>query len=45
MSFIEAYLGFSPDGGDSSFELMLLMMVVTITTGAALAYFAAQEPN
>ena len=44
MSFIEAYLGFSPDG-DGSFELMLLMIVVTITTGIALTYFADHEPN
>jgi hypothetical protein len=45
VSFIEGYLGFSPDGGDGSFELMLLMIVVTITTGIALTYFADHEPN
>jgi hypothetical protein len=45
VNFIEGYLGFSPDGGDGSFEVMLLMLLVMITTGIGLAYFAAHEPN
>jgi hypothetical protein len=32
MDFIERYLGFSPDGGDGSFELFALMLLVTLLT-------------
>jgi len=43
VNFIEGYLGFSPDGGDGSFEVMLLMMLVMITTGMALGYLAMRD--
>jgi hypothetical protein len=36
VDFIERYLGFSLDGGDGSFEVMLLIVLVTIITGIAL---------
>ena len=39
MDFIERYLGFSPDGGDGSFEAMLLLVLVTVVTGAGMAFF------
>jgi hypothetical protein len=37
MDFIERYLGISPDGGDQSLEVMLL--VVTFTLIGAVALF------
>jgi hypothetical protein len=37
MDFFERYLGISPDGGDGSFEVMVL--VVTFTLIAALALY------
>jgi len=30
MDFIERYLGFSPDGGDGSMEILVAMMLVVI---------------
>ena len=42
MDFIERYLGFSPEHGDSSFEAMLLVMLVTIIAGIALGFLATR---
>ena len=39
MDFIERYLSFSPDGGDGSFEAMLLLVLVTVITGVGMAFF------
>ena len=39
MGFIERYLGFSPDHGDGQLEAMLLLVLVTIITGMAMAFF------
>jgi len=39
VDFIERYLGFSPDGGDGSFEAMLLIALVTVITGTGMAFF------
>ena len=35
MDFIERYLGFSPDGGDGSMEVMLITVLVMIVTVVA----------
>ena len=35
MDFIERHLGFSPDDGDGSMEVMLLTVLVMIITAAA----------
>ena len=43
MDFIERYLGFSPDGGDGSFEAMLLIALVTVITGAGMAFFRKRD--
>jgi hypothetical protein len=43
VDFIERYLGFSLDHGDGSFEAMLLVMVVTISTGIALGFLANHD--
>jgi hypothetical protein len=40
MNFIERYLGISPDGGDGSFEAILLTMLLMIITGIALRFTA-----
>jgi len=45
VNFIEGYLDFSPDGADGSFELMLLMMLVMMTAGMALGYFAVRDES
>ena len=39
MQFIERYLGFSPDGGDGSMEILVAMMliVIVVVTGLRLA--------
>ena len=39
MDFIERYLGFSPDGGDGSFEAMLLLVLATVVTGVGMVFF------
>ena len=39
MDFVERFLGFAPDHGDGSFEAMLVIALVTITTGTALGFF------
>ena len=39
MDFIERYLGFSPGHGDGRLEAMLLLVLVTIITGIAIAFF------
>jgi hypothetical protein len=36
MDFIERYLGFSLDGGDHSFEVLLLVAVVTLIAAIGL---------
>jgi len=43
MDFIERYLGFSPDHGDGSLEVIILIALVAITTGLALLYFREHE--
>ena len=43
MDFIERYLGFSPDGGDGSFEAMLLIALVTVITGAGMVFFHKRD--
>ena len=45
VDFIERYLGFSLDRGDGSFEAMLIIVLVTIITGIALAYFRHSLPK
>jgi hypothetical protein len=39
MDFIERYLGFSPDHGDGSLEVIILIALVTGVTGIALGFF------
>jgi hypothetical protein len=39
VDFVEKYLGFSPDHGDGSFEVLLLIAVVAIMTGLGLGFF------
>jgi hypothetical protein len=36
MNFIERYLGFSPDGGDGSMEILALVALVMIVVAGAL---------
>ena len=36
MDFIERHLGFSPDGGDGSMEILVLLALVTIVVAGAL---------
>ena len=36
MQFIETHLGFSPDGGDGSMELLVAVVLVAIITVAGL---------
>jgi hypothetical protein len=36
MDFIERYLGISPDGGDGSFEVMLLVVIPILIAALAL---------
>jgi len=36
LDFVERYLGFSPDGGDSSVEVMFFVAMTTIVVAAAL---------
>jgi len=39
MDFIERYLGFSPDHGDKSFEVLFLIALVAIITVLAWRFF------
>ena len=39
MDFIEKYLGFLPDDGGGQVEAMLLLVLLTIITGTAMAFF------
>jgi hypothetical protein len=39
MDFIERYLGFSPDHGDKSFELLLLIGLVAMISVLAWRFF------
>ena len=39
MDFIERYLGFSPDHGDGSLEVILIMFV-TVIAGIALGFIS-----
>ena len=39
MDFIERVFGFSPDYGDKSFELLLLIVLVAIMSVAAWRFF------
>ena len=39
MNFIERHLGFSPDDGDGSLEVIFLIAVVALITGIGLRYF------
>jgi len=36
MDFIEKFLGISPDGGDGSLEILLLVLVVLIITAVGM---------
>jgi heme/copper-type cytochrome/quinol oxidase subunit 4 len=36
MDFIERYLGFAPDGGDGSMEILVAVAIVTIVVLGAL---------
>ena len=36
INFIERHLGFSPDGGDGSMEILVLLALVTIVVAGAL---------
>ena len=38
MDFIERHLGFSPDGGDGSMEVMLVTVLVMIITAVAFSW-------
>jgi len=38
MDFIERHLGFSPDGGDGSIEVMLITVLVMIITAVAFGW-------
>jgi len=43
MDFIEKYLGLSPDGGDGSMEIMVLVLLVAL--GALIGYFCRSPQN
>ena len=43
MDFIERRLGFSPDDGDGSMEVMLIAVVVMIVTVAAFRWASASK--
>jgi hypothetical protein len=43
MDFIERFLGFSPDHSGGSLEAIILIALVTITTGLALRYFSKHD--
>jgi hypothetical protein len=43
VDFIERYLDFWPDHGDGSFEVMLLIALVTIITGIAMGFFHKRD--
>jgi hypothetical protein len=37
MDFVERWLGFSPDGGDGTFELVILAFVAAVAISAGVA--------
>ena len=39
MDFIQRFLGFAPDHGDGRLEAVLLLVLVTIIPGIAMAFF------
>ena len=39
MDFIEKLFGFSPDNGDGSIEVIILIAVVIVFTGLGMGYF------
>jgi hypothetical protein len=43
MDFIERYLGVSPDGGDGSFEVMLLVVIPILIAALALYLSAIRK--
>jgi hypothetical protein len=45
MDFIERWFGFSPDGGDGSFEAIILIAIVIVITGLGLGYFHRHQPR
>ncbi len=47
MNFIEKYFGISPDGGDSSLEIMVLVLLVMICVaiGMHLPYWRKNQKN
>jgi len=47
VNFIERYFGVSPDGGDSSLEVMLLVLLVLIVVaiGMHLSYWRKNQKN
>jgi hypothetical protein len=40
VDFIERYFGFSPDHGGGSLEAIILIMLVSVVDGTALAFLA-----
>jgi hypothetical protein len=43
--FIERHLGFSPDGGDGTFEMMILVLAVTAILALGLLWFHPSKPR
>jgi len=39
LDFIERHLGFSPDGGDGTFEMMILVLAITTIVALGLLLF------
>ena len=39
LDFIERYLGFSPDGGDGTFEFLIVIVTVTTIMLLAILFF------
>jgi len=45
LNFIETYLGLSPDGGDGSWEMAALVLLVGLGTVVGLLLPISRKPN